>query len=481
MEYTTVRGIRDAIANGEITALEVIEFYLNQIEAKDDEIGAFLEVFTESAKKHAQKIDDMRVAGETLPRLAGVPIAIKDNMNYAGHIASASSRMLAEHKSTYTGTAVQKLIDAGAVIIGRTNMDEFAMGGSTETSTYKKTKNPWNTEMIPGGSSGGSAAAVAAGMVPASLGSDTGGSIRQPASLCGVTGMKPTYGRVSRYGLIAMASSLDQIGPFARTVEDAAIILEVIEGKDENDATSRIVPEKAIAELLNKNVDGMRIGVPKEYFIEGMDEWVQIKVRDAIGVLKKNGAEIVDVNLPLTEYALPTYYIMMPAEVSSNMARFDGMRYGTRANGTLENSYLQARGAGFGTEVKRRIMLGTYILSTGYHDAYYKKAQAVRTAILQEMNTVFEKVDVIIAPTAPTVAWKFGEKIDDPISMYLSDIFTTTANIAGIPAISIPCGFSDDGLPIGLQIIGKTDDDDAVLRVAYAYQQLTKHHLVHPE
>lgn len=471
----TVIEIRDAIQGGE-SAEEITKYYLDRIKTEDVTVGAFLETFDDEALAAAKQIDEARENGEELPRLAGVPIAIKDNINIMGHTASAGSNMLAEHKAAYDATVVKKLKDAGAIIIGRLNMDEFAMGSSTETSAFKKTTNPWNEEKVPGGSSGGSAAAVAAGLVPAALGSDTGGSIRQPASLCGVTGLKPSYGRVSRYGLIALASSFDQIGPITTTAADAALILEVIQGADEKDATSIDPREVAVAELLDKSFDGMKVGVPKEYFIDGMDDDIRKSVEDAIEIIKENGGEIVEVSLPLTEYALPTYYIIQPAEASSNLARFDGMRYGKRKEaGSLLESYLKARGEGFGAETKRRIMLGTYILSAGYYDAYYKKAQAVRTAMFDEFAEVFKEVDVLVTPTSPSVAWNIGEKFGDPITMYLTDVFTTTANIAGIPAISVPCGFSDD-LPIGLQFIGKRNGDSDVLRAAAAFQNVTDWH-----
>lgn len=477
----TVLEIRDAIVNGDLTAVEITQQCLDNIALKDEKIGAFLEVFAEEALAQAKRIDDMKSNGEQLPRLAGVPIAIKDNILFVDHIASASSKMLENHKASYSATIVERLLKAGAVIIGRTNMDEFAMGSSTETSFFQKTRNPWNTDKVPGGSSGGSVAAVASGMVPVALGSDTGGSIRQPASLCGVVGFKPTYGRVSRYGLIAMASSLDQIGPITKTVKDAALVLEVIEGADEKDATSLNLSETTIAEIMTPSVKGVKIGVAKEYFIDGMDEGVRKSVEDAIELLKNNGAEIVEISLPLTEYALPTYYIIQPAESCSNLARFDGMRYGTRAQtDNLLESYLKARSEGFGKEVKRRIMLGNYILSAGYYDAYYKKALAIKTAIFNELQEAFKNVDVILSPTSPSVAWNIGEKFDDPITMYLSDIFTTTANIAGVPAISVPCGFVD-GLPIGLQFTGPVMGDNKVLEVASAYESLTEFHKEEPK
>ncbi len=470
----TVKQIYDGLRNKSLTAVDVVEASLKVIEEKDSAVGAFLEVYADDARTRAKEIDAMIAAGEELPRLAGVPVAVKDNLCQVGKHASSGSKMLEDYVSTYNATVIDRLIAAGAILIGRVNMDEFAMGSSTETSAFQKTKNPWDLERIPGGSSGGSVAAVAAGMVPVALGSDTGGSIRQPAALCGVTGFKPTYGRVSRYGLIALASTLDQIGPITRTVEDAAMVYEVISGEDAHDATtlpSEVVP----SELLSSSVAGLKIGVPKEYFIDGMDGEVRSRVLEAIEVLKTAGAEFVEVSLPLTQYSLPAYYILQPAEASSNLARFDGMRYGTRAEGGLLDSYVKARGAGFGAEVKRRIMLGTYILSAGYYDAYYKKAVAVKTAISQEFAEVFKQVDVLLTPTSPSVAWKIDEKFNDPVTMYLSDIFTTTANIAGIPAISVPCGFAQN-LPVGVQFIGAYKADAKVLAVAHAYQSLTDWH-----
>ncbi|MFA5946689.1 MAG: Asp-tRNA(Asn)/Glu-tRNA(Gln) amidotransferase subunit GatA [Patescibacteria group bacterium] len=478
--FKTVREIRDAIRDGKLTAVEATESTLADIKKRDGEIHAFLELFETDALAQAKKIDELKKNGEVLPPLAGVPVAIKDNMLYKGHTASCGSKILAEYKSAYTCTAVQRLVDAGAVIIGRTNMDEFAMGSSTETSAFGNTMNPWDKKKVPGGSSGGSAAAVAAGFVPASLGSDTGGSIRQPASLTGIVGLKPTYGRVSRYGVTALSSSLDQIGPFAHTVEDAAMILEAIEGRDEHDATSVDLEETTVGELLTPDFKGLRVGVPKEYFIDGMDEDIAKLTREAIEVFRKGGAEIIEMSLPLTPYALPTYYIIQPAEASSNLARFDGMRYGTRAPGTLEESYLNARGDGFGAEVKRRIMLGTFILSAGYFDAFYKKALAVRTALRKEFDEAFKQVDVIIGPTSPTVAWNLGEKFNDPLAMYLADIFTTAGNIAGIPGISIPCGFAHD-LPVGLQLQAKPFGEAVLFRAAAAYEKQTGWNKYYPK
>ncbi len=466
----TVRAIRDAVNSGSATAASIVDEALSRIEKKDGEIGAFLEVFADDARKAAKDVDARHAAGEKSLPLAGVPIAIKDNMLLMGHVASAGSKMLADYRAAYTATVVARLQVAGAIIIGRTNMDEFAMGSSTETSAFQKTKNPLDVTKTPGGSSGGSAAAVAADMVPAALGSDTGGSVRQPASLCGIVGMKPTYGRVSRYGIVALASSLDQVSPFTKNVEDAAIVLSVIEGKDPLDATSVVLDEPVAADL-SLSLQGVRVGVPREYFIDGMDEDVATCVRSNIEKLRGAGAEIVDISLPLSPYALAAYYIIQPAEASSNLSRFDGMRYGNRGEGAIEESYRSARGAGFGAETKRRIMLGTFILSAGYYDAYYKKAIAVRAALKTEFDQAFARVDVIVSPTSPVVAWDVGAKMNDPVAMYLADIFTVAANITGIPGISVPCGTAH-GLPVGLQILGKNFDDNKVLQVAAAFEAL---------
>lgn len=469
----TIKSIRDAVNSGSVTALSVVEESLRRIDQKDGDIRAFLEVFRDSAIVDAMNVDARIAAGEMDLPLAGVPIALKDNMLVMGHIASAGSKMLQAYRASYTATVVNRLQAAGAIIIGRTNMDEFAFGSSTESSAFHVTKNPHDLTKVPGGTSGGSAAAVAAGMVPVALGSDTGGSIRQPASLCGVVGMKPTYGRVSRYGLIADGSSLDQIGPMATTVEDVAIILLVIEGKDLHDATSVVLDEPAVADVSESTVKGIRIGVPKEYFIDGMDEGVAACIRSSIKKLRDAGAEIVNMSLPLAPYALPAFYIIQPAEASSNMARYDGMRYGERGEGAIEDSYRSARGAGLGAESKRRIMLGTFILSAGYYDAYYKKAIAVRTAMKMEFDAALQHVDVIVGPVSPVVAWDIGAKMNDPIAMYLADVFTVSANILGIPGISVPCGTAH-GLPVGLQILGKNFDDNKVLQVAAAFESLSK-------
>ncbi|MCR4312244.1 MAG: Asp-tRNA(Asn)/Glu-tRNA(Gln) amidotransferase subunit GatA [Candidatus Uhrbacteria bacterium] len=478
--YQTATSIREAIANKQTTAEAVVRDVLKIIREEDGNIGAFLETFDDEAIASAQAIDAMVSKGEELPRLAGVPIAIKDNIVIKGHKATAGSRILKDYVAPYSATVVDRLRAAGAIIIGRTNMDEFAMGSSTETSAWQKTYNPWDTTRTPGGSSGGSCAAVASGFVPIAFGSDTGGSVRQPAALCGIVGFKPSYGRVSRYGLIALGSSLDQISPFARNVQDAALALEVVEGKDEHDGTSVELSETTVPELLAPKLKGVKIGVPKEFFIDGMDEDVKTAVQNALNIMEEQGAELVDISLPLLEAALPAYYIIQPAEASSNLGRFDGMRYGTRAPGSLEESYLAARGEGFGPEVKRRIMLGSFILSAGYYDSFYKKALAVRAALKAQFDAAFENVDVIIGPTSPVVAWKVGEKVDDPLAMYLADIFTVATNIIGTPGISIPCGFAHD-LPVGLQIQANSFEDGKVLAVAAAYQSLTNWHTMRPE
>jgi aspartyl-tRNA(Asn)/glutamyl-tRNA(Gln) amidotransferase subunit A len=410
--------------------------------------------------------------------LAGIPVLVKDNICVKGEETTCSSKILAGFRPPYDATVVRKLKGAGASLIGKANMDEFAFGSSCETSCYGPTRNPWATDRIPGGSSGGSAAAVAADETIMALGSDTGGSIRQPAALCGVVGLKPTYGRVSRYGLIAFASSLDQIGPITKDVEDAALLLGVIAGYDEMDSTSVDTPVPDYRRSLVKDVKGLRVGVPKEYLVKGIDRDVEDAVKGAIKVLEDLGAKIIDISLPHTEYAVATYYIVGPAEASSNLARFDGVQYGLRAKSAKDiiDMYTRTRSEGFGNEAKRRILLGTYCLSTGYYDAYYLKAQKVRTRIREDFEKAFGACDVIITPTSPTPAFKIGEKSSDPLSMYLSDIFTIPANLAGIPAISIPCGFSKDVLPIGLQIMAKPFDEETIFRTAYTFEQSTDHH-----
>ena len=444
--------------------------------AKTREIGAFLTLSEERAMVQVERIHKLAVEGKPLPPLAGVPIAIKDVMVTRGVRTTAASKILDNFVPPYDCTAVARLEAAGAVILGKLNCDEFAMGSSTENSAYHPVRNPRDKTRVPGGSSGGSAASVAAGMVVATLGSDTGGSIRQPASFCGVVGLKPTYGRVSRYGLIAFASSLDHIGPLANKVKDAALMLQTIAGRDPMDSTSADVPVPDYMAAINKPLADserkIKVGVAKEYFGSGLDPEVRATVEAAIQQLAKLGCEIVPVSLPHTEYAIPTYYIVATAEASANLARYDGVRYGFRARGahTLSEMYRQTRDGGFGMEVKRRIMLGTYALSAGYYDAYYLKAQKVRTLLTRDFDEAFQKVDVIAAPTAPTAAFMLGEKVDDPLAMYLADIYTVTANLAGIPGISVPCGVTRGGLPIGLQIFGRHFDEAMVLRVAHAYE-----------
>jgi len=467
-----IEGIRSAVSERRTTAVAIAEEFYARIKKDDAEIGAFLTLSEDRAFAQAARIDKMAAAGEPLPPLAGVPVAIKDVMVTRGVRTTAASKILDNFIPPYDCTAVARLEAAGAVMLGKLNCDEFAMGSSTENSAYHPVRNPRDKSRVPGGSSGGSAAAVAAGMAVATLGSDTGGSIRQPASFCGVVGLKPTYGRVSRYGLIAFASSLDHIGPFANTVKDAAFMLRTIAGRDPMDSTSADVPVPDYVAELEKPARGLRVGVAKEYFGSGLDAEVRAAVEAAIQKLASLGCEVIPVSLPHTEYAIPAYYIVATAEASANLARYDGVRYGFRAPGTrtLAEMYRQTRDGGFGMEVKRRIMLGTYALSAGYYDAYYLKAQKVRTLITRDFDEAFKKVDVIAAPTAPTAAFKLGEKVDDPLAMYLADIYTVTANLAGIPGISVPCGETREGLPIGLQIFGRHFDEVTVLKVAAAYE-----------
>ena len=468
----TIDDVRGKIAEGETTATALAQDFYRHIREEDPEIGAFLTLSEERALAQAGRIDQMAAEGKPLPPLAGVPVAIKDVMVTSGVRTTAGSKILDNFVPPYDCTAVARLEAAGAVILGKLNCDEFAMGSSTENSAYYPVHNPRDKSRVPGGSSGGSAAAVAANMAVATLGSDTGGSIRQPASFCGVVGLKPTYGRVSRYGLIAFASSLDHIGPLANTVKDVALVLRTIAGRDAMDSTSAevLVPDY-VAEL-EKPIAGLKVGVAKEYFGAGLDSEVRAAVEAAIQKLAELGCEVVPVNLPHTEYAVPAYYIVATAEASSNLARYDGVRYGFRARAnTLSEMYRQTRDSGFGLEVKRRIMLGTYALSAGYYDAYYLKAQKVRTLLTRDFDEAFKKVDVIAAPTCPTVAFKLGEKVNDPLAMYLADIYTVTANLAGIPGISIPCGENHEKLPIGLQVFARHFDEATLLRVAHAYER----------
>ncbi|MBI5246986.1 MAG: Asp-tRNA(Asn)/Glu-tRNA(Gln) amidotransferase subunit GatA [Elusimicrobia bacterium] len=475
MELTqqTAAKIASAVRNGETTAEAVATAHFARIEKLDGTVKAFLNATKDAALARARDIDARRKKGEKLGALAGVPVALKDNIQLKGVETTCASKILKGHIAAYDATVVERLKNADAIFVGKTNLDEFAMGSSTENSAFQKTTNPWDAACVPGGSSGGSAAAAAAGMCSFSLGSDTGGSIRQPAAFCGVVGLKPTYGLVSRYGLVAFASSLDQIGPFTRTVSDAELALSVIGGHDPKDTTSA-PNEPAPISAAPKDLKGLRIGLPKEYFIEGLDPEVEKSVRDAVAVLKSLGAEIKEVSLPHTKYAIATYYIIAPSEASSNLARFDGIRYGfmDRAATNLQEVYEMTRGAGFGSEVKRRIMLGTYALSSGYYDAYYSKAQRVRTLMANDFKEVFKQVDLIAAPTTPTPPFRFGEKTNDPIAMYLSDIFTIPSNMAGNASVSIPCGFSKKGMPIGLQLIADVFQEKKMLSTAKAYETL---------
>ncbi|HEX5236237.1 MAG TPA: Asp-tRNA(Asn)/Glu-tRNA(Gln) amidotransferase subunit GatA [Silvibacterium sp.] len=472
-----IHDLRSALAASTASATELAHACFSRIDAEDKTIHAFLSLDREGALNKAGEIDDAATRCQPLPPLAGVPVGIKDVIVQEGLPATAGSKILEGYHPPYTATAVRRLADAGAVLLGKLNCDEFAMGSSNENSAYGPVRNPHAPDRVPGGSSGGSAAAVAAGMAIATLGTDTGGSIRQPASFCGVVGVLPTYGRVSRYGLIAFASSLDRIGPFAANVRDAATVLGVIAGHDPMDATSSAEPVPDYTANIDAGVRGLRLGVPAEYFAEGLDPEVRRAVEGAIDQLRANGAEIKPISLPHTRYAVPTYYVLATAEASANLARFDGVRYGYRAPdaNTLSTMYRRSREGGFGAEVKRRIMLGTYVLSAGYYDAYYKKAQQVRRRLTDDFLSAFENVDAILTPTAPTPAFKLGEKVDDPVSMYLADIYTVTANLAGICGLSVPCGQSREGLPIGMQILGKHFDESMVFRVGQAVEKSQAH------
>lgn len=474
----TALQLADMMAAGEITSVELTRASLDRIKAHNPTINAFLHVDEEGALATAREVDEKRAAGEKLGRLAGIPIAIKDNLVIRGMPTTCGSKMLEGWRPPYDATVITKIKNAGMPIVGKTNMDEFAMGSSTEFSAYGSTKNPWDTERIPGGSGGGSAAAVSAFMVPLALGSDTGGSIRQPGSVTGTVGVKPTYGAVSRYGLIAMASSLDQVGPVARTVADAAALQEVISGHDELDSTSLDVEvpafEDIVAQVGADRVKGLKIGIVEQLSADGFEPGVKAEFEATVKRLEDAGAEVVNVSLPSFEYALSAYYLIMPAEVSSNMARFDGMRFGLRAEPetgpvTAERVMAESRGQGFGAEVKRRIILGTHVLSSGNYDAYYGAAQKVRTLVQRDLDEAFSKVDVLVTPTAPTTAFKFGEKIDDPMAMYLNDLATIPANLAGTPGLSVPCGLSE-GLPVGFQILAPAYRDDLMYEVAAAVE-----------
>ena len=469
----TIDAARSAVAERKTSALALAEAFYAKIEADDEKIGAYLLLSKERALEKAAAIDHLAQSGSALPPLAGVPVGIKDVMVTKSVRTTAGSKILGNYIPPYDCTAVARLEAAGALVLGKLNCDEFAMGSSNENSAFKPVHNPRDLSRVPGGSSGGSAAAVAADMAVATLGSDTGGSIRQPASFCGVVGLKPTYGRVSRYGLIAFASSLDHIGPLTKSVKDAAIMLRTIAGRDPMDSTSAELPVPDYVAEMDKPIKGLKIGVAKEYFGEGLEPETRSAIEAAIQKLASMGCEIVNVSLPHTKYAIPAYYLVATAEASSNLARFDGVRYGFRVRGarSLSDMYRRTRDEGFGAEVKRRIMLGTYALSAGYYDAYYLKAQRVRTLLTRDFEETFKKIDVIVGPTCPTPAFKLGEKVDDPLAMYLADIYTVTANLAGIPGISIPVGKSKDNLPIGMQIFGRHFDEATILRAAHAYEK----------
>jgi len=477
----TIHQAQELLASDAVTSVSLTEALLARIAAVDTDLHAYLHVASEQALAQAQEADERRARG-ACGALLGIPLAIKDVICTRGLETTAGSRILAGFRPVYDATVIAKLREAGAIILGKTNTDEFAMGSSTENSGYDTTRNPWDRDRVPGGSSGGSAAAVAASMCLGALGSDTGGSIRQPAAYCGVVGLKPTYGRVSRYGLIAFASSLDQIGPIVKDVTDAALLLQAIVGHDPQDATSVEMPAPNYAAALGQGVAGMRLGVPREYMVDGMAAGVRQAVEAALDVWRELGADIVQVSMPHAEYALPAYYLIAPAEASANLARFDGVRYGYSHPDTddIWDAFRRTRAVGFGDEVKRRIMLGTYALSAGYYDAYYLKAQKVRTLIKRDYDEALQQCDALIAPTTPNIAFRIGELIDDPLQMYLEDIFTLALNLAGVCGISIPCGLSE-GMPVGLQVQGRAFDEATILRVAYAYEQATDWHMLRPQ
>ena len=473
--------LRTLLDRKEVAVKDVVDSVYRRIDAVEDRVRAFVTLTRERALEMASEAQK-RIDNNLSTPLLGIPFGIKDNMCTRGIRTTCSSKILAQFIPPYESTVTSRLAEKGYILIGKTNLDEFAMGSSTENSGFHTTRNPWDLERIPGGSSGGSTAAVAADECIAALGSDTGGSIRQPASLCGVVGLKPTYGRVSRYGLVAFASSLDQIGPITKNVKDAALLMNVIAGHDPCDSTSAPVDVPDFTAALGHDIKGLRIGVPKEYFIKGMDEEVERSLREALKQLESLGGVPLEVSLPHTDYAVATYYLLATSEASSNLARYDGVKYGFRQTGKdLLDMYKNTRAKGFGSEVKRRIMLGTYALSSGYYDAYYKKAQQVRTLIKRDFEKAFSRVDVIVTPTAPTPAFRVGEKADDPLQMYLSDIFTISVNLAGVPGISIPCGFTKNSLPIGMQLIGRHFDEETILRVAFAYEQSTEWHRRKPK
>jgi len=472
----TVHELQEKLKNKELTVTEIMQAYVNRINEKEKDVQAFITPLTEEAMKQAKETQAKIESGEVKGDFAGLPIGIKDNMCTKGVKTTCASKMLENFVSPYNATVVEKLNAENLIDLGKLNMDEFAMGGSTEYSYFQKTRNPWNLNKVPGGSSGGSAAAVAANMVPWALGSDTGGSIRQPSSFCGVVGLKPTYGLVSRYGLVAFASSLDQIGPITKDVRDSAMLLNIIAGHDERDTTSEDMPKKDYTKALKNNVKGLKIGVPKEFFGEGINEEVKSTLEKAVEQYKELGAEIEEFSLDIAKYSLATYYIIACAEASSNLGRFDGIRYGYRAKDykDLDDLFKKSRSEGFGEEVKRRIILGTYVLSSGYYDAYYKKAQQVRTLVMKEFDKAYEKYDVILTPTSPTVAFDIGSRSNKPLEMYLADICTVSVNIAGLPGISIPVGIDSEGMPIGMQLIGNKFQEETILNAAYTLEQKIK-------
>jgi aspartyl-tRNA(Asn)/glutamyl-tRNA(Gln) amidotransferase subunit A len=465
---------RTALAGGQASSEELVRMLLARIEATNDQLNAYLEVQADEALDAARRADQRRSAGDEAP-LLGLPIGVKDLLQVEGQACRCASRILEGYRSPYDATVIARLRTAGAILLGRMNMDEFAMGSTNENSAFGPVRNPWSLDHVAGGSSGGSAAAVAAGSALATLGSDTGGSIRQPAAFCGCVGLKPTYGRVSRYGLTAFASSLDQIGPLTRTVEDAGLLLSVMAGLDARDATSLDAPVPAVDFSRRQDLKGVRLGLPAEYFVEGMDPEVEQAVRAAVAHCERLGAEIVEVDLPHTPYAIATYYIIAPAEASANLARFDGVRYGARQEGSDPlDLYGRTRAAGFGPEVKRRIILGTFVLSSGYHDAYYLRAQKVRTLIRRDFESAFQQCDALVTPVTPTAAYRLGERTDNPMQMYLGDLFTVTANLAGICGLSLPCGFTAGGLPVGLQLLGPALGEEILLQVGHVYEQSTE-------
>lgn len=472
LPFLTIREISGLIRRKEISPVELTQSVLNRIEEIDPKLHTYISVFEDEARSTAKEAEKLILSGTYLGPLHGVPISIKDIFLVKGTRTTCGSKILEHFVSPYDATVVERLKSAGAIIVGKNNMDEFAMGSSTENSYFGPTRNPWDLERVPGGSSGGSAACVAASLCFASVGTDTGGSIRQPAALCGIVGLKPTYGRVSRFGMIAFASSLDQAGPFTKTVEDTALMLDVIVGGDLRDSTSVHTPVPDYTKHIKEGIKGIRIGVPKEYFIKGIDVEIEKSVMAAISLIEDLGGSIEEISLPHTEYAVSVYYILAPSEASSNLARYDGVRYGFRSTdaNSLRDMYMRTRAEGFGAEVRRRIMIGTYALSAGYYDAYYLKAQRVRTLIKSDFDEAFKRVDVIMTPTSPESAFKLGEKTDDPLKMYLSDIFTIPCNLVGLPGLSMPCGFTSGGLPIGLQILGKPFDEEMLLRVAHNYE-----------